>query len=130
MALVRDSKLPFVFAWITGRSSEAVSSGAADLGISHVIQRCSDKKRALLEIIQSRQLSLNEVAFIGDDLIDIPLLKAVGLSACPADAVPDVRKLVHYVSPLNGGRGVGRDVLELILRAQKKWDLLLTPFLQ
>lgn len=129
LAVVREQKIPLIFAWITGRSSKAVEFSAADLGIHHLVQKCSDKKKALGNILESRRLSFDQAAFIGDDLIDLPLLRAVGFSACPADAVRDVRERVHYVSAVSGGRGVGRDVLEFILRAQKKWDALLKPFL-
>ena len=129
MAVVREQKVPLIFAWITGRTSKAVESCALDLGIHHVVQKCSDKKKALDGLLKSHQFSFDQAAFVGDDLIDLPLLNAVGFSACPIDAVRDVRERVHYVSPLAGGRGVGRDVLEFILRAQNKWDALLKPFL-
>lgn len=129
MAALRDAKFPVKLAWITGRSSKAVADGAADLGISHVVQKCADKKAALADILKSEQLSFDQAAFIGDDLIDLPVLRAAGLACCPSDAVTDVRKHVHYVSPIAGGRGATRDVLEFILRAQNLWDALLRPFL-
>jgi len=59
----------------------------------------------------------------------LPAMRKVGFGACPADAVADIRKYTHYISPYSGGQGVVRDILEFILRAQKKWDLLLDPFL-
>lgn len=129
LSMMRDRKVPLIFAWITGRSSEAVTTAADGLGIHHLVQKCHSKKEALETILMAHHYKWEDAAFIGDDLIDLPALKAVGLSICPSDAVSDVRKRVHYVSPLAGGRGVVRDVIELILKAQNRWDALLAPFL-
>jgi 3-deoxy-D-manno-octulosonate 8-phosphate phosphatase (KDO 8-P phosphatase) len=129
LALLRDRKVPLIIAWITGRQSNAVQWAARDLGVSHVVQKCHDKKKAFQTILDEHKFSFEEAAFIGDDLIDLQVLHAVGFSACPKDAVPDVKKRVHYISPLNGGRGVVRDVCEFILRAQKKWDPLVNSLL-
>ena len=68
------------------------------------------------------------MAYIGDDLIDLPVLRRVGLAACPSDAPADVKRAVHYVSPLPGGRGVLRDVVERILKAQGKWSRVLASY--
>ena len=130
LALVRDSKVPLIFAWITGRSSKTVEVTAADLGIQHLVQKSSTKKEALEGILKKHSLGLEEAAFIGDDIIDLPVMRAVGFSACPGDAVRDVLQYSNYISPLLGGRGVVRDVLEYILRAQGKWDALIAPFLR
>ncbi len=128
IAVCRDLKIPISFAWITGRQSENVAWSAKDLGVADLVQGCKDKKNALAEILTRRGISFEETAFIGDDLIDLPALQASGLSACPADAVPDVVSSVDYVSPLSGGRGCARDLIELVLKAQKKWDLVLEHF--
>jgi 3-deoxy-D-manno-octulosonate 8-phosphate phosphatase (KDO 8-P phosphatase) len=128
MASLRDNKLPLRFAWITGRSSNAVTKGALELGIPHVIQKCRDKKAALQEILENSKFHWNEAAYIGDDLLDLPVLRSVGFAACPSDAVFDVRKNVHYVSSVPGGKGVVQDVVEFILRSQKKWDHFLHTF--
>ncbi len=130
LALIRDNKLPYIFVWITGRSSESVAAGAEDLGIHHVLQKCQKKKDALEVILSSHRLKWDEAAFIGDDLIDLPAIRAAGFGACPSDAVSDVRRHAHYISPIAGGRGIVRDVLEFILKAQKKWDPLVAPFLR
>ncbi len=124
LAIARDHVKDLSFSWITGRSSTSVSRAAEDLGVKHVVQGCSDKLKALQEITGKLDLKFSQVAFIGDDLIDLPVIQAVGLSCCPADGVQEVQKRVHYVSPFPGGRGVVRDVLEFILKAQNKWDLL------
>jgi 3-deoxy-D-manno-octulosonate 8-phosphate phosphatase (KDO 8-P phosphatase) len=129
-AVVRDANVPLSFAWITGRESNAVSLAAEDLGIQHVVQKCHDKKSALETILKAHKLKFDQVGFIGDDLIDLALLKSVGFAACPADAVADVKRNVHYVSSYRGGKGAVRDVLEVILRAQNKWESLLRSFLR
>jgi 3-deoxy-D-manno-octulosonate 8-phosphate phosphatase (KDO 8-P phosphatase) len=127
-AASRSLKLPILFAWITGRQSKSVEANAANLGIHHLVQKCEDKKAALKKILDERGLRFEDAAFIGDDLIDLGVMTSVGFAACPADAVPDVKKIVQYVSPLGGGKGVGRDVLEFILRAQNKWNDVLRSF--
>jgi 3-deoxy-D-manno-octulosonate 8-phosphate phosphatase (KDO 8-P phosphatase) len=86
------------------------------------------KKSALEKILTERGLSFDQAAFIGDDLIDLRVMQHVGFSACPADAVPDVKKISNYVSAIDGGRGVGRDVVEFILKAQNKWDGVIRAF--
>ncbi len=121
-AVCRSYKVPMLFAWITGRQSKSVAANAANLGIHHLVQKCENKRAALKEILDARGLEFDQAVFIGDDLIDLGVMKSVGIAACPSDAVPDVKKISHYISPLNGGRGVGRDVIELILKAQNKWD--------
>lgn len=129
ISMLRDHKSPLLLAWITGRSSKAVSWAAEDLGIHHLVQKCERKKEALESILKSHRLRFDEAAYIGDDLIDLPVLENVGLACCPSDAVPDVLKRADYVSSFSGGKGVVRDVLEFILRAQKKWDALVRSFL-
>lgn len=129
IAAMRDLKVPIKFAWITGRKSEAVSKGSEDLSIFKVVQKCHDKKAALIQILDETGLKPDEAAFIGDDLIDLAVMRYVGFSACPKDAVKDVLLRSSYVSPFNGGQGVVRDVIEFILRAQGKWDNLIESFL-
>ncbi len=129
LAVIRDVKPGLVPAWITGRSSKNVAWSAKDLGVPHLIQGSTDKLADLKKILGETGITLPEVGYIGDDLIDLPVLRAVGFSSCPADATPDVKKNVHYVSPLGGGKGAVRDVIEFILKAQKKWDLIVDSFL-
>jgi 3-deoxy-D-manno-octulosonate 8-phosphate phosphatase (KDO 8-P phosphatase) len=129
LSLVRAYKLPYLLAWITGRQSKTVQVNADDLGVHFVVQKCIDKKAALKKILDENKLTFDQAAFVGDDLIDISTMRHVGLSACPQDAVSDVKKVAHYISPFNGGRGVVRDVFEFILRAQNQWDPLIERFL-
>ncbi|MBV9079773.1 MAG: HAD hydrolase family protein [Elusimicrobia bacterium] len=129
LAVMRDTKVPVKTAWITGRSSEAVLEAARDLGVTEVVQKCRNKREALERILERHKLTFDDAAFIGDDLIDLSVLHAVRFSACPSDATGDVLRRVHYVSPFAGGKGVVRDVLEFILKAQGRWDDLVDSFL-
>lgn len=128
MALIRTRKLPVELAWITGRGSRAVEWAARDLGVKHVVQNCHDKHQAMEKILKKLDLSYDRAAFIGDDLIDLPVLTRVGFAACPRDAASDVVRACHYVSPHLGGRGVVRDVLEFVLRAKKSWEPVVQSF--
>ncbi len=128
LALLRETGAPLLTAWITGRASNAVAMSAKDLGITFLVQKCAEKKAALKKILDEKGLSFEQAAYIGDDVIDLPVMRACGLSACPIDAVPDVRAIAGFVSKVPGGRGAVRDVLETILRAQGKWDALAQLF--
>lgn len=130
LAVMRDAKVPLRLAWITGRSSNSVATAAKDLGVEDVVMKCHDKKGALEVILAKYKIPFNEAAFIGDDLIDLSVLHKVGFSACPSDATEDVLHRVHYVSPFAGGKGVVRDVLEFILKAQGRWDAVVSSFLR
>ncbi len=114
---------------ITGRKGPIVDRRAEELGITEdVISGVSSKKQALLVLAEKHKLSLDAIAFMGDDLNDLPALMAAGLSAAPADAAVDVRLRVAYISPHNGGQGAVRDLLELILRAQGLWERIVEEY--
>ena len=114
---------------LSGRPSEATSRRAAELGIELVVQTGPDKLPSYREILAARRCEDAEVAYMADDLLDLSVLGRVGLSAAPADAAGEVRTRVHWVSAHRGGHGAVRDFLELILRAQGKWDRILHAFL-
>lgn len=129
LAVVRDTGVPIRLAWITGRASKAVTEAAKDLGVADVVMKSRNKRAALEEILSRHKLTFRDAAFIGDDLIDLSVLREVGFSACPSDATEDVQANVHYISPFAGGKGVVRDVLEFILKAQGRWDAVVSSFL-
>ena len=106
---------------LSGRSAAAVDRRAAELGIAHVIQGVVEKGGAFRALIDQLGLTPRQVCFIGDDLPDLPVLQAVGLAACPADAVDEVRDAAHLVTHAPGGRGAVREVVEVIMRSQGKW---------
>jgi 3-deoxy-D-manno-octulosonate 8-phosphate phosphatase (KDO 8-P phosphatase) len=129
LAIMRDTDVPIRIAWITGRKSHAVEAAAENLGVADLVQGSHDKRRALELILRKHNLTFKDAAYIGDDLIDLSVLKEVGFAACPADATSDVLRHVHYVSPFNGGKGIVRDVIEFILKAQGRWDDVVNAFL-
>ena len=106
---------------LSGRTSPPVLVRTKELGIERVIQGEVFKLPAFEKFLGETKSRLEEIAFIGDDLHDLPVLRRVGLSACPADAVAEVKKISDYVCKARGGRGAVREVAELILKAQRKW---------
>jgi 3-deoxy-D-manno-octulosonate 8-phosphate phosphatase (KDO 8-P phosphatase) len=107
---------------LSGRSSESVSRRAAELGMAVVRQGASDKGVALREICAEQGLEAHQVAYIGDDVNDLPVFREVGLSAAPADAPLEVRLQAFMVTEARGGRGCVREFVEAILRARGDWD--------
>ncbi len=128
LALVWARRAGLSVGLISGRASEATSRRAAELGISILVQGQNDKRAAYTQIVGSRQLADDQVAYMGDDLLDLPVLARVGLAAAPADAVEDVRARVHWVSQYAGGRGAARELIELVLRARGEWDALVREY--
>jgi 3-deoxy-D-manno-octulosonate 8-phosphate phosphatase (KDO 8-P phosphatase) len=114
---------------LSGRASEATSRRAKELDITIVLQGETDKRAAYLHLVTSMGLKDDQVAYMGDDLIDLPVLRRVGLSAAPRDACEDVRSRVHYVTDSFAGHGAVREFLELILRGRGRWDTLLRAHL-
>ena len=110
---------------LSGRTSEIVSHRAAELGIDFVRQGISDKAGALREILAAEGIAAHQVAYIGDDVNDLPVMAEVGLSAAPQDASLEVRAQAFMVTDAAGGRGCLREFVEAILRARGEWDALL-----
>ena len=109
-------------ALITGRESKVVLHRARDLGIKHVYQRATNKIDVYEKILRGKKLEDKHVGFIGDDLVDIPVLRRVGFSATVWDAIPEVKEIVDYVASKKGGDGAVREVCELLLKVQNKWE--------
>lgn len=110
---------------ITGRSSDIVARRAEELGITDLAQGQRFKTHAWEAMLARRGLENEEVAYMGDDVPDLPLLMRAGLSATPADGIADLDGLVDFRSHFPGGRGAVRELAELILRAQDRWDDLI-----
>lgn len=114
---------------LSGRASEATTRRAKELNITIVLQGEADKRAAYMHLVTSLGLKDDQVAYMGDDLIDLPVLRRVGLSAAPRDACEDVRSRVHYVTDSFAGHGAVREFLELILRGRGRWDTLVRAHL-
>lgn len=110
------------FAVISGRTSRVVDARAKELGFVECLQGIHDKGSTLREMAARQNVELDEVAFVGDDLVDLPAMRLSGLAAAPADADPAARAAAHVVTPSGGGRGAVREFIELVLRAQGTWD--------
>jgi 3-deoxy-D-manno-octulosonate 8-phosphate phosphatase (KDO 8-P phosphatase) len=116
-------------ALLSGRPSEATARRAAELGIKAVIQVGPEKRAPFRKLLEDRKLDAGEVAYMGDDLLDLPVLRQAGLSAAPADAASAVRERVHWISTAGGGRGAVREFIEALLRARQSWDGIISRHL-
>jgi len=107
---------------ISGRESSAVEHRARDLGIHHLRQKSTDKIESLDSILKQESLTMADVGYVGDDLVDIPVMRHVGVAIAVADAVAEAKQAAHYITSLPGGRGAVREAIELILKTQGKWE--------
>ncbi len=115
---------------ITRRNSETVALRARDLRLEVVRQGSTDKLKVFREILGSEGLTASEVAFVGDDVIDLPVMRNCGFSVAVANARPEVKAAAHYVAPHAGGDGAARDVIEFILKAQGKWKQAVETYIR
>jgi 3-deoxy-D-manno-octulosonate 8-phosphate phosphatase (KDO 8-P phosphatase) len=115
---------------ISGRKSSALARRAHFLGMKYVRQGFVDKEQAFAEVVAEAGLTNAEVAFAGDDLNDIPLMLQSGLGIAVADAALETREHAHYITQARGGHGAVREAVELILKAQGRWDEVLRHYLR
>ena len=107
---------------ISGGTSEAVKERLNRLGVTDVFLPVENKKEKLLEYAELHQLKWEEVLFMGDDMPDFVSMQLTGLPCCPADAVPEIKQISKYISPVEGGQGCARDVIEKVLKLNGHWD--------
>jgi 3-deoxy-D-manno-octulosonate 8-phosphate phosphatase (KDO 8-P phosphatase) len=115
--------------FLTGRSSRVVARRAAELGVHRVFQGALDKGAVLASFLREEGLSGREVAYLGDDVVDLPAMRLVGLAAAVGDAVPEVIEAADWVAAAPGGRGAVRELVEFILTAQGRWRAALARYL-
>ncbi len=115
---------------ITGRDSPVVAHRMTGLGIKHVYQGQDDKRVAFKQLLQTLALQPEQVAYVGDDVVDLPVMCQVGLAVAVRDAHALVHKHAHWQTPNDGGRGAARDTCELIMEAQGTLDGQLAPYLE
>ncbi|MBI84169.1 MAG: phenylphosphate carboxylase subunit delta [Planctomycetaceae bacterium] len=113
---------------LTGRTSHIVKLRADELGVDVVRQGFEDKLPVAKEIIQQVGLSLEEICYIGDDLPDLPVIQLAGLGVAVADAPASICERADYVTRSRGGRGAVRETVEMILKAQRRWESLLQRY--
>lgn len=128
LAITRARKVGLKTAIITGRASPIVVNRAKELRIDLVYQGSLDKREAYADIKAKTGLSDEEIAYIGDDIVDLPILRQVGLPCAVGDAVPEVKEIAQIIAAQPGGRGAVREIYEIILKTQGLWDQFLTAF--
>jgi 3-deoxy-D-manno-octulosonate 8-phosphate phosphatase (KDO 8-P phosphatase) len=115
----RQSNYPICI--ITGGRSEGTKKRLLGLGIEAYYANITDKTTAFKSFLQLSGLLASEICYMGDDLPDLPVLRSVGLSCCPADAVPEIKSSCDFISEYNGGEGCVRDILERVMKLQATW---------
>ncbi len=125
LARLAGLKLGFV----TKRQSHTVALRAHDLRIEHVYQGQAHKMDAVDKILAAESCTLDELAYVGDDIIDLPVMRRVGLAIATANARPQVKAVAHYITPLAGGAGAGRDAVDFILNARGVLDTTIETYL-
>ena len=115
---------------ITGRQSKVVEIRAAELGITDVYQKARNKNSVYKELLNRYQLNDENAAFIGDDLIDLSILRSVGFAVAVFNAVDEVKEYAHMVTKKSGGEGAVREVIDFIIKAQGKWDRLIEGYIR
>jgi 3-deoxy-D-manno-octulosonate 8-phosphate phosphatase (KDO 8-P phosphatase) len=129
LGIFRQSGIPVV--WMSGRISDATTLRATELRINEVLQlKGADKLPATLELMKKHGVEWKEIAFVGDDLADLPVMRRCGLPIAVANAVAEVKECAAYVTRTEGGKGAVREVIELLLRSQGTWDLSVSGYLR
>jgi 3-deoxy-D-manno-octulosonate 8-phosphate phosphatase (KDO 8-P phosphatase) len=118
------------FGVVSGRRSGTVEARAKELDFVEIHQGVSAKGTRVEEIAERRGLAMDEICFVGDDIVDVPAFRRCGLSVAPADADPEVFEHVHLVGVSDGGRGIVREVVDLVLRARGSWDQATAGYLK
>jgi 3-deoxy-D-manno-octulosonate 8-phosphate phosphatase (KDO 8-P phosphatase) len=114
---------------ITGRTSRVVEHRVGDLGIEHVYQGCHDKLPVYEKLISKLKLSPEETAFVGDDVVDLPIMLKIGLAITVNDGHHLVKNYAHWSTPSNGGRGAAREICEMIMHAQCNYESAMQKYL-
>jgi 3-deoxy-D-manno-octulosonate 8-phosphate phosphatase (KDO 8-P phosphatase) len=113
---------------LTAKASPVVKKRAKEMKIDKVYHNFHYKIKALENIKKTFKCENDQICFIGDDVIDIPILKRIGLAVCPPNAMAEVKPFAHFITEKSGGRGAAREVCNLLLRAQDKWDTVMSPY--
>ena len=130
LGITLSKKFGLKTAIITGRTSEMVEFRANELKVDALYQGQRNKLNALIKLQKQFNVNLNEIAYVGDDLIDLPILTKVGLACAVQNAVLEVKAHSHYITEASGGHGAVRQVIEMILRAQGFWDQIVSDYIQ
>ena len=127
--IVMAQRAGLTIGFISGRPSKATAQRAADLGVKIVLQKPTNKMEMVEELKRQHGFANDEIAFIGDELVDVPPLRRVGLAVAVPNAVDEAKRAAHYVTRRSGGDGAVREVIEMILKAQGSWDKVIAKYL-
>ena len=127
-AIANGIKQGVIFAIITGRTSKVVEKRAIELGINEVYQGIKNKIEILQNLLEKYDINFDEVAYMGDDINDIPALKRAGLKGATYDAVEEVKEIADFITSASGGKGAVREFVEYILREKKLWGKILENY--
>lgn len=111
----------FQIAIITGANTQRVKLRYSKLGVEHIYLNSFNKIESLDDFLSKTEIQKNEILYMGDDLVDFPIMKEVEIATCPVDAVPEIKAISDYISDKKGGEGCVRDVIEQVMRSQQKW---------
>ena len=120
MTLLKRAGFPVVV--VSGKKSRINNRRAKELEVDKLFQKATDKLKIFERILKKYKISADEALYIGDDLIDLPVMRRAGFAAAVANAVPEIKEVSHYVTERSGGRGAVREVIDLLLKAQGKWE--------
>lgn len=115
---------------VTSRTFEPLTRRAAELGIERIHQGATNKLSIVTSIVQEMGIDMRQVVYIGDDLPDLAVMKAVGVSAAPSDAAPEIRSIATWRLDTRGGRGAVRELVERLLFERNEWNEIVEQFLQ
>lgn len=127
--IVMALRAGLIVAIISGRKSSVVRARAQELGVTHLYEKAWVKTEPYESVCNAEKVQDDEVCYVGDDVVDIPLMRRAGLSVAVADAVEEAKQHSHMVTSLRGGRGAVREVIEFILKTQGKWGEAMSRYL-
>ena len=130
LAIVWAQRAGLTIGFLSARVSPATLHRAGQLGVTLVYQGVTSKLETFEHIVDEVCEADDQVAYMGDDLVDLPVLARAGLAAAPADAAPDVLRRVDWVSAARGGAGAARELIELVLRAQGRWESIVATYVE
>ncbi|MEM9913793.1 MAG: HAD hydrolase family protein [Planctomycetota bacterium] len=113
---------------VTARQSDIVARRMSELGIAELVQGCKDKAKEVARLADALGVPLEQIAYLGDDLVDLPAMNKVGYPMAVADAAAELRAMAAFVTELPGGRGAAREAVEHVLKAQGKWDAIVAGY--
>ncbi len=128
LGLVLLRRAGFKTAMVSSRKSRINQKRARETDVTRLYQNVSDKRGGFDKLLRKFKIAADEACFVGDDLVDIPALVKAGLAVAVQNAAPAVKEIAHYVTEKEGGRGAAREISDLLLKTQGRWDALVKPY--